>query len=511
MSETALFAGSWLLTFLLHSTVWLGGAWLLLRWLFSASPATREWIWKGATLGALLSPTLQLTAPQWFHIDGLSGRFALASEGGAAIPTPTKVAGTWLGEPELVLETVSESSASASGAGTSGTSPSAIPLEIMRSEIHTDGNRYMVVLAGQTNAPLPAGAIGPGSWPEGTAPPDPTDITLSATAASENWNSGAPLWLQILIGLWAAGAIGGVGHWAWRLYCLKRQLRKRMSLTTGSLVRNVQSDLSRFGRTGRRVRLSVSDRIHVPIAFGWPQGEVCLPMRALNDLDAAHQRSMIGHELAHLRRRDPLWITFYNLVQRILFLQPLLLVARREAMHAAEELCDSWACRGTGNRFAMAECLTQVADWLRPEKRDLPVACMAQTASPLERRVERLLDSKAASPDQARAGRAALILVALLLAMAFVAPGVASHFTPAENQTVELRVDLLDADLGLAQARIQYLQTEVTALELELTLADPGIGTGAIRQTLEQLRAQLSLLQQITAEISRDIPATIES
>lgn len=513
MSDSALFAGSWLLTFLLHSTVWLGGAWLLLRWLFSASPATREWIWKGATIGALLSPTLQLTAPQWFQIDGLGGRFALGSDSGGsgdpgeAIQTPIEVSATLASTLAPVLE--------------SGTLAADVPLEVTRGEIHEIGSRYLVLVASlpDSQSPVgsmptetfPAGSMGPGSWPEGTAPPDPTDITLSATTSGENFNAGTPLWLQILIGLWAAGAVLGVGLWLWRLHSLKRQLSKRMPLTTGALVRNVQSDLSRFGRGGRRVRLSVSDRIHVPIAFGLLRGEVCLPMRALNDLDASHQRSMISHELAHLRRRDPLWITFYNLVQRVLFMQPLLILARREAMHAAEELCDSWACNGTGSRFAMAECLTQVADWLRPEKRDLPVACMAQAASPLQRRVERLLDSKTAALDKARAGRAAFILVTLLLAMAFIAPGVASHFTPAESQTVELRVDLLTADLGLTQARIQYLQTEVAALELELTLADPSIGTGEIRHTLDQLRTQLGLLQQITAEISRDIPATIES
>ena len=221
---------------------------------------------------------------------------------------------------------------------------------------------------------------------------------------------------------------------------------------------------------------------------------------------------MIGHELAHLRRRDPLWLTFYNVIQNVLFMQPLLVLARREAMHAAEELCDSWACNGTGNRFAMAECLTQVADWLRPEKRDLPVACMAQAASPLKRRVERLLDSKTATLDPARAGRAAFILVALLLAMALVAPGVAAHFTSAGAKTIAVSVDFLSADVSLAQARIQYLQTEITALEQEITLADFSVGgVGEIRQTLDQLRQQLSLLQKITSEISRDIPATNES
>jgi len=511
MSNTALFAGSWLFTFLLHSTVWLGGAWLLLRWLFSASPATREWIWKGATIGALLSPTLQLTAPQWFQIDGIGGRFAL----GAAVTEATTsvrekealdnpLALTTAGNPQpqtFLIRSAPESAKllEVSGSGFLNSLPAAKKLIFVREAAYPPA----------TVGSLP---IGPGSWPEGTAPPDPTDITLSATTEIQNGPASTPLWLSLLLTLWASGAVLGVSLWSWRLFVLKRQLRKRLPLTSGALLRNVQSDLSRFGRGGQRVRLSVSDRIHVPVAFGLLRGEVCLPMRALSDLDASHQRSMIGHELAHLRRRDPLWLTFYNVIQNVLFMQPLLVLARREAMLAAEELCDSWACNGTGNRFAMAECLTQVADWLRPEKRDLPVACMAQAASPLKRRVERLLDSKAATLDPARAGRAAFILVALLLAMALVAPGVAAHFTSAGAKTIAVSVDFLSADVSLAQARIQYLQTEITALEQEITLADFSVGgVGEIRQTLDQLRQQLSLLQKITSEISRDIPATNES
>ena len=96
--------------------------------------------------------------------------------------------------------------------------------------------------------------------------------------------------------------------------------------------------------------------------------------------------------------------------------------------------------------------------------------------------------------------------------MALVAPGVAAHFTSAGAKTIAVSVDFLSADVSLAQARIQYLQTEITALEQEITLADFSVGgVGEIRQTLDQLRQQLSLLQKITSEISRDIPATNES
>ena len=484
MSDSVLFVGSWLLTFLLHSTVWLGGAWLALRWLSSASPAAREWIWKGATIGALLSPTLQLTAPQWFQIDGLGGRFTLGGATAAVAPSSSP-------PPYSRFQL---SSATIRSAPSAGASP-------------------ILLLMALTQQPETVGSIplAGGTWPQDLPAPTPTEATLTATAAF-NSATAAPSWLHLLMGLWVAGAVGGVGLWGWRLFALKRHLKNRRPLSSGPLLQNVQNELARFGEKGQRVHLSISERIHVPVAFGLLRGEVCLPVRALKDLDAAHQCSMIGHELAHLRRRDPLWITFFNIVQRVLFFQPLLLIARREVMHAAEELCDSWACDGTGDRFAMAECLTKVATWLHAEKRDLPVACMVQPASPLQRRIERLLNHQAVPLNQARAGRAAFLWVALMLAMALAAPGVASHFTPTEGQTVTLSVDLLGADLELAQARIQFLQTEIAALEQEFTSMNPNLsGMDEIRRTLDYLRQQLSLLQRVTLEISRDSPANLES
>ena len=57
MTETIF---TWLVTYLSHSTVLLGGVWLALRWLRSESLAVRETMWRAALLGGLLTTCLQV-------------------------------------------------------------------------------------------------------------------------------------------------------------------------------------------------------------------------------------------------------------------------------------------------------------------------------------------------------------------------------------------------------------------------------------------------------------------
>ncbi|HEX8831061.1 MAG TPA: hypothetical protein VF705_07855, partial [Longimicrobium sp.] len=50
----------WLASYLLHSTVLLGGVWIAERWV--RSEAWRETLWKGALVAGLLSPSVQMAA-----------------------------------------------------------------------------------------------------------------------------------------------------------------------------------------------------------------------------------------------------------------------------------------------------------------------------------------------------------------------------------------------------------------------------------------------------------------
>ena len=67
----ALLAVAWLLTYLLHSTILLGGAWLLSATRAVRSPVVQDTVWKVCLVGGLLTATIQTAWP----VEGLGPRF----------------------------------------------------------------------------------------------------------------------------------------------------------------------------------------------------------------------------------------------------------------------------------------------------------------------------------------------------------------------------------------------------------------------------------------------------
>jgi len=477
VSDLILLVGSWLLTFLLHSTVWLGLAWLLLRQFPAFTPVVRDWIWKGVMLGSLLSPTLQVGASSMLGWEGFGSQLMLTTPHASSARLEN-----------VVVESVPAAQTEDLTMG---------PLWLQTVESVPRQAPYTIMLAA---TPL----VEPGIWPEAA------DGNLLATVALTHQDPLViPLWLKCLLGVWALGAFIGLIHWGVAVLRLRKQLSNRLPLTTGALIRNIQKDLARFRASRRRrIRFSLSDRIQVPVAFGLFGGEVCLPMRALQELDSVQQQTMLGHELAHLLRRDPLWLNLFQLMQRVLFMQPLLALGRREALHAAEEICDAWAIDRSGNRVALAECLTTVAQWLRPGSRSLPVACMAQPGSPLGRRVDRLLDqgSRVAPRSAAVSGSIGVGLVVLLTSMALFAPSVAAHFDRGATVSVSAAGSALTTEWNLVEDRMDFLNLEIEALQRELLL---GFGGGesviGMQKTLSQLKLQLQRLEQLSQPIRWNI------
>jgi hypothetical protein len=66
------------------------------------------------------------------------------------------------------------------------------------------------------------------------------------------------------------------------------------------------------------VRSSVTPALAAPISFGILRAEVCVPERALTELAPDELRAMLAHELAHVVRRDPLWLALAGVLERVL-------------------------------------------------------------------------------------------------------------------------------------------------------------------------------------------------
>ena len=246
---------------------------------------------------------------------------------------------------------------------------------------------------------------------------------------------------------WGLVGLGLALGYAARRLILVGRIGDRRAVHDGRLLAELDL-LARDARLRRRPRLTTTERISSPIALG--VAEICVPESALTDLDLEQQRSMLAHELAHLARRDPLWLGCASVMERVLWFQPLNRVARRQIATSAEYLCDEWTVRRTGSGVALARCLAQVAEWVQTSPLGVPVAGMAEERSLLVSRVEKLLADRRTAPGSRRT----LVLAAatVVLATIAMAPSVTGRSARASDATGSPMQDPADAPFASRSA-----------------------------------------------------------
>jgi len=386
---------AWMLTYLLHSTLLLGLAWLVSKPLSRWSVAAEETVWKLALVGALCTASLQLAAG-W---QPLAGQWKLANLGGVAATASLDSA---------TNETVGE-----------GLVPSRVG-DIPAPTLKSHAVRASVEdLSPPTAVPAPA-------------------RTLPSAAA-------------LILGVWALGALVLLAAFGRSFLRLGKRLRSRPRIVGGTIHAQLR-ELAAEAGLGGAVRLSCSSRVPVPVALGIRRPEICVPPRALAGLTAEQQEGMLAHELAHLARRDPFWLVLRQVIACTLFFQPLNWVARRRLREISEMLSDEWAVARTGRPLSLAGCLAEVAGWSVGTPA-LPVPGMADRPSSLGRRIRRLLDETRSPENPARRAWLAAAMGALVIVVAAAAPAVsasrseppAQPAAPAAAHATANAIDVNDA------------------------------------------------------------------
>lgn len=139
----------------------------------------------------------------------------------------------------------------------------------------------------------------------------------------------------IVFSIWAAGALLLLVYDVIRRARLLRALDRKRCDTVDPV--SLATTLGFY----RRVIITESETLPVPIALG--SREICLPSNIQLSVSRDNLDSILGHEIAHLRRRDPRLHQLAGLVSRVFWWQPLtLVIAKRLAAVAelrADELC----------------------------------------------------------------------------------------------------------------------------------------------------------------------------
>jgi beta-lactamase regulating signal transducer with metallopeptidase domain len=336
--------------------------------------------------------------------------------------------------------------------------------------------------------------------------PEAPAAAAPARAASRS-GSAFPWTTLVLLGY--AGCVGvGLLQLAWGRRCFHRLTGGRRLVTAGDLPLQLLRLLDAAGYR-RAVRLTTSARLATPIAFGFRQPEICLPERALTELRADEQESMLAHELAHLIHRDPAWLLVCQVLQRVFFAQPLHWVARAHLLRLAEYRCDAWAATHAREPLSLARCLLEVACWhgtpAPPALAHAPG--MAARRSQLRQRVCRILDDV---PAPRRVRLAAPVSTALLAIAAAALPSASFAPQPARPAPPLPPLVMLDTGPGLVALNdeLRALDAEIAHLRATLarSAADP-----VLRERLGKLERCAAALRHRRDRLQAVLPAALDA
>lgn len=172
--------------------------------------------------------------------------------------------------------------------------------------------------------------------------------------------------------------------------------------------RRVVRGLRPAGPRGRRILEDVSGASMT--ATLWRSAEVAapclvdrrrivLPDWCEDEMSDAELRGVLGHEWAHVVRRDTVWSALFQGLTTVLWFQPLNRLALARSRDAAELACDDRAVACTGDGYGLAASIARVAESLTPSAWVPDVSIFGAGGQPLEDRVRRILNPPPVRPS----------------------------------------------------------------------------------------------------------------
>jgi beta-lactamase regulating signal transducer with metallopeptidase domain/biopolymer transport protein ExbD len=334
--------------------------------LWRASAAARHLVWLVAVLALLLVPVLSVVLPSW------------------------RVLPAWAVAPEGAKGTER----------TQGTERTAFPVhvphlpDVALPEQPALRENHVEDFPGSFVPSVPVGPSGPTVPPATSGRPPVAWLPLA-------WSAGCTL---LLLRLFSA-------HWL-----LRRASRRCQAAPEGRLTSALANAAQQLG-VRQRIRFLMDEKRTIPVVWGviWPR--LILPAEALR-WDEAKLRSVLLHELAHIRRRDTLvqWLT--QLACALHWFNPLVWLAAWRLHTERERACDDLVLASGVKASAYAGHLLEVASKLTPARWTAACGLAMARKSSLESRLRAVL-----SGNLNRCGVTRLLaLASVVLTAAVVVP-----------------------------------------------------------------------------------------
>jgi beta-lactamase regulating signal transducer with metallopeptidase domain len=214
---------------------------------------------------------------------------------------------------------------------------------------------------------------------------------------------------NILACLWAVGFLFMLVRFLIDWYRVKRIMRLSEPLPGDLLPRDIFPT---------RLKLLLSAQIGGPLCLGIFRPVILLPKKMCSNGMSEDLMMVLGHELAHVERRDWLVNIFQRIIEAVLFFHPLIWYASAQLTHEREILCDHHVIAKGVAPTDYIEMLTKVLEQ-GFERNSLNAVALFEGRNLLSR-VRTLL--KAGNKIQLKASRTALI-ASIMIILLFMALG----------------------------------------------------------------------------------------
>lgn len=264
--------------------------------------------------------------------------------------------------------------------------------------------------AAPANLPAPA-SIAPLEPLPPTVAPVPAPLPPAAAPPAAPAPPQATAWL---LPLWAAGCALLLLRLAAAHFLLRRNTR-RCEPAPGPLAAAFAAAQQESGLR-QPVRLLMDNARSIPVVWGVFRPTLLLPAEAAA-WDAAQLRSVLLHELAHLRRRDPLVQFLTQIACALHWFNPLVWLAAWRLHVERERACDDMVLASGVRPSTYAKHLIHIATQLSPARWTQACGLAMARKSSLEGRLTAVLSDKLNRRRLTRALTAAAILLSAAIAV----------------------------------------------------------------------------------------------
>ena len=280
-----------------------------------------------------------------------------------------------------------------------------------------------------------------------------TASTMGAgTSSSWTWDGALNAALPWLVLGWSLGVLL-LSVRAWRQWRgLKALVRMAEQLPTWQL--RVTDMAERFG-LHRRVTVLCSKVIATPALVGWMRPVILLPMAVACSFPVAQVELILAHELAHLRRWDPLANLFQVVLETVHFYHPVVHWISRDVRNEREICSDELALSVSGgDRHEFVAALAELGE-LRERHSSL---LLAASGGVLLDRVQHMVvpvqeAARARTPARFVAVLLGAVLVSLTLRLEWKQAQLQRNLT---DSIVQLQSMITPAWLPLAQLHVTW-------------------------------------------------------